>query len=592
MTIYKIFLFIFFVLILLNLVVSTSSTRKRKIIKDFPFESSSIVTTQDIIPEGNGLPKSSLKFIDSLSTIFMASDTVVEKNFGKKVRADGFSVVENHRNITETAPEKDIFDFDYGNFSDDSFTWHIEKESDWTLSDLEYNQFVTTLTDKFFVKLSSTSEDILDRTKFKFDRNWPSSSSVQQPPPTKLSCIFHVYALKALLSPVNMWPFCRMCTAELIDFTRPVYDSVKNRYGSFLSTALTYHKNFDISKLQALLAYLPKHMINLPDSEGEIPLTTAIRINQLEFVKILIEVGADANYSSGENVKTPFMVAVEIADTDIIEYLLSTGKVDPNIILNDGTNVISLLSYSFPVAFVNYFYKLKNIPIKPSPQLFRVALKQFYSEKNPILKFLIIEISKKKSLPLIDVIMELAHIAVRENDLNFLKFVRSLEISLLLTLPQGINLIHVAASLGHTEIVKFLISSGTEINVTTHGGISAIQVAFLNSHISLVCELIKLGATAGLNEIIKEAICTDNLDIITALLSRKHLNLTNLTFFNGFNPITFAAQLDKIQIVIMMLENGKSFAGIPDSYGRTIFNMNLSSGMKFAIQDHLRNKNL
>jgi hypothetical protein len=92
--------------------------------------------------------------------------------------------------------------------------------------------------------------------------------------------------------------------------------------------ALSEHGRKAISK------YLPKKLEGLPATKQRSILGAAIRDNNIEAVKALIDCGVDLNGYDGKGV-TPLLEGCEYAHANIVELLLINGA-DPNILAKEG----------------------------------------------------------------------------------------------------------------------------------------------------------------------------------------------------------------------------------------------------------------
>lgn len=511
---------------------------------------------------------------------FLPCDTVTDENF-----------LSLNEDIAPAA-----FDFDTTDFSSFFNTeasaadiWDFKEESGLSLSDIEFRLYRLVSRGKGMMKFLQVPESVLENSKFKFDYNWPHLP--QEPRlPSRLFRIFHIFALKIILTPASKPDiFFDLAKQQIIDLTRPIYDSEKQIYRSFLSLGIKHHVVVGKTKINLLIDLAPKEMFNHPDSEGILPLTEAIQQNQLLIVKKLIEKGADVNKRINEASKTPFMIAIELARLGIVEFLLDGRLVDPNIILPDGTSVLGLMAAHLPNhRFNHYFRKLvAHGHNSLNNEVFEVILLQFYASGNIIYKELVSQIMKGH-LPLYSSIIGLAYSAVYAGDLGLMEFLHSLNVSLNVARPPGMLLVHTAASLGHERIVSFIAETGVNINCINSEGLTAIQLAFNANHSAIVCYLIKIGASDGLSDIIQRAISSDKRQIISAFLEKEDLDLSLFIFENRYNPVTWAIDEDRPQILEMMLESGRLNMHTPDLEGRTVFNINLYSPVSEEVKRILR----
>lgn len=79
--------------------------------------------------------------------------------------------------------------------------------------------------------------------------------------------------------------------------------------------------------------------VNYKTEQGESILHKAIQSGSLEIVKLLVQKGADLNYSCLPKVNGPVYTAVTLRHYEICEYLLAEGS-DPNLV---GENQSALI---------------------------------------------------------------------------------------------------------------------------------------------------------------------------------------------------------------------------------------------------------
>lgn len=99
---------------------------------------------------------------------------------------------------------------------------------------------------------------------------------------------------------------------------------------SNLSIFTTIETGHDIEfKISVIKILADKLDINYLNQKFLSPLITAIIVNELDIVKLLIELGADIDYSGPENVHNPLILAILQKNVQLIKILLKSGaKVD------------------------------------------------------------------------------------------------------------------------------------------------------------------------------------------------------------------------------------------------------------------------
>ena len=310
----------------------------------------------------------------------------------------------------------------------------------------------------------------------------------------------------------------------------------------------------------------------------------AIRADDLNSVKELVKENFDLN--SLENCpRTPFMLALQAKNPEIVNFLLKTGKVDPNIFGTDGCDVLSLAAENFGTRVAQKILK-SEIKLKVHSAFnILVNLKQ---RSSPHFLPIATVMAKTRDFSIFTALVVISKDAVLANETFLIRFLHSLGVPMTKKY-RGLCFIHYAAIRGYPEMVNLLLELGSHIDVLTDNtNLSPLQVAFYNREYGVVVELIKKGASYGLVECISTAVMESNLQIIHGLLSA-YANLTNFNLQDGFNLVTLSIAADKPDILKMVLESGKVNQIVGDYYGRTIYNMELdesvSEELKTIIQE-------
>ena len=327
-------------------------------------------------------------------------------------------------------------------------------------------------------------------------------------------------------------------------------------------------------------------------TEEEIPtkpiidsLIEAIHAGDLNSVLNLIPKGVDLN-SFERGPRTPFMLALQAGNPEIIDTLLSTGKVDPNIIAANGCDVLSLAAGLLGLGV--FVEKIIRGPIKVSAFSAFTILLNLKRNSNPNFYPMIATMAKSLDFRLAGALVLMAKNAVLANDIDLVRYIHLVGIPLNRNY-RGVYFIHYAAIRGYTEMVSFLIECGTPIDILIHWTLtSPLQTAYFNKKYAVAIELIKKGASHGLVDCIFNAILENNISIIQALIS-KYSNLNDQFIFeNGLNPVTLAISADKPEILQLILESENTNPMIKDPRGNNIYNMeiseNASEGLKEIIQ--------
>ena len=74
-----------------------------------------------------------------------------------------------------------------------------------------------------------------------------------------------------------------------------------------------------------MLRFLPKEILEIPDSQFQVPLVHAVQANNLDICQILIQGGANVNSVDQTTGRTPLHFAAEAAYGPMTELLLRSG---------------------------------------------------------------------------------------------------------------------------------------------------------------------------------------------------------------------------------------------------------------------------
>ena len=79
--------------------------------------------------------------------------------------------------------------------------------------------------------------------------------------------------------------------------------------------------------LHEALRFLPKQILEIPDSQSRLPLTLAVQLGNTEAIQLLIEAGADVNTIDELTGRTSLHFAVELGElgAGIVEFLIRSG---------------------------------------------------------------------------------------------------------------------------------------------------------------------------------------------------------------------------------------------------------------------------
>lgn len=486
------------------------------------------------------------------------------------------------RNLASSESEKDIVS---------TIDWDIEIESKWCLGSVEFRQlYATTL----FNSLSYLVDIPADRHSKAFDgiyavdRNWPEMGP-NAPVPSTLSQRFHTLALIAIVSDYPIGNLRKLFNNRLIDLERPIFIISTGVYKTFLSFTID-QGNPNMEKIELLLSHIPKHMINKSDSNGCLPLELAVVKNNLDLVKKLVEAGADPNILPNPTKYSPFMHAIDKNNTQIVEYLIDTGKIDFMISAQGGASVLFLavcnLNSNLLQKVLIATVKSSNFDLK---KIGAVMLHSFNHSRHNFYNFVkaIIQTREDK---LVLALLFITKVFVINNNVEVVKHMKSLNVPMNYSLfcsrnlYHGYGFIHIAAARGHLNMFKLLLSYGISPFELTKDKKSVLVVAYTAKHYQIIEEILKLtGLHPELLECLEYAISVEDIQMIDVLLGSS-LDLDKLDFNSGHNLITKAISMNKSFILERLIKSGKVNVHQPDRLGFTIHNISLPQ----EASDHLK----
>lgn len=317
-------------------------------------------------------------------------------------------------------------------------------------------------------------------------------------------------------------------------------------------------------------------------------LIEAIRSGDMNSLRYLVDSNIFDLNSLGKGPWTTFMIALQSGKPEVVDFLLGTGKIDPNVVSPDGVDVLTLASESLGIEFV---VKILNGDQKLSARsAYTILSKLKQHPENRHLLPIITALANSGQFVLKTALVVFALDAVCDNRTDLIRFLHSHGIPISNKFHE-LYFIHYAAVRGYTEMVNLLLEFGTPVDILTEGlnHLSAMQVAYFNMKYNVAAELIRRGAAYGLADCIASAIMENNIQIVEALLST-YSDLTYFIIQDGFNLITLAIVADKPQILQMILESGKVSLTASDQFGRSIYNMdvheNASESLKTIVKAH------
>lgn len=314
-------------------------------------------------------------------------------------------------------------------------------------------------------------------------------------------------------------------------------------------------------------------------------LMTAINSENVETIRELLQTDIDINSFVSFTGYTYFMHAVLSGNPDILELFLSTGKVNPNIIDADGFDILSLTLSHFGLDMAK---RLLTLPISLHPSTAITVLLNLYKNTIPVFYPMIDAMFETKQRCLEAALISMTRFAVSEEDLDLLKYLHSLGISLKHRF-NGSYLIHFAVNRNNIDIINFLIENGkVDIDaVTGNTNLSAMVIACMNQNYKLVSHFIRMGAKVGIEYCIAMAMINNDLTPLETLIETNGSDLDKLVFPGQSNLLTFAVIVDNVQALRLLLGSGKIDPNCADSTGRTIFTIKSPEEMSAELIDLL-----
>ena len=446
-----------------------------------------------------------------------------------------------------------IFD---GTVPEESLAWDLEKEATLYLPDILFKQYRALIIDKSLSKNLPGAVKKYFKGKYVFDRDWPVSGIEISSTMAKLSQDYQAFALKIILKPAHVGSLRRLLESNLVDLSKPIFNTETGVYHSFLILAIL-ERNIESEKFDLILQNSPNGAVNLPSSDGIVPLVYAIRLERLDLIQKLVIAGADINYTQG-TLLTPFMEALSLQQSPAIDYFLTLNTYNPNQIVDNEVTALSLAAIHLPSEYFKAIHtKLigeKSNPILP--RIFSNSLKKIYLVNTAAFTFLIKStFTPNQTLQSILLgVINLAYEATITDNLKLMQLMHLSNVPVKIILKQS-YLLHIAAKHGSKRIVRYLIESKFfDINCASLiESRTAIQLAYENKHQEIVVELIKMGAVVGLDQILQEVIELNEIEIIKNIVTYcDPSNVFNLA--NGYNLLTWSVRMDKPDILVLLLE--------------------------------------
>lgn len=414
------------------------------------------------------------------------------------------------------------------------------------------------------------------KSDFDFNVDW-SGNQINNP---EVSNIYQMLGFLSILPGGNIETLENYLNLNCVDLTRPVLQKSTNVLRSFLSAAVE-RTQIDFKMINLLLDNMKPEIINRPNSLGANPLDVAIWLNNFELVQKLVQAGADMNFCSEKTGKTPFIRAVLRKQLKMVDFLLSSRKVNVNLVFKDNSNPIMIISGLLEPKFIEKMFKLCRI----CPNFFLKIIREsdnFYL----LLKFAQEFGSEniKKS------VLCLAREAVMTNNLKMIQYMHSIGVSMDFLYPSdktpSMKLIHYAAMTGSIDTFAYLSDVvGADINEFSSNGLTPLNLAWINKRFPMVVEIIRKGSRLDFSiKMIEKIIQTNCLPLIDAILASP-LEIDKLILGLGHNLITYSALNDRPDVLKMLLDSGRFNLFAPDLAGFTLFDLQSKNAVSVEISD-------
>ena len=290
---------------------------------------------------------------------------------------------------------------------------------------------------------------------------------------------------------------------------------------------------------------------------------------------------------------SPFLHAVKSKDRPMVDFLVSTGKVDPNAKSSPFYYVLSSVIEDFEDAkLVKSILDSSEIKIDVNPA-FRIMEKLILYESplfTPVMDAMIA--GGKKDIVAVFIVM--AKDAVCNNNTKLVRLFAAHNVPLHLKYKSGIYFLHFAAIRNHLEMVDLLLELGAPIDcLCGNENFSALEVAYYGGKYALASHLISKGAIAGLEKVVMHAIDNHIVDVFHAFACNRR-DFSSFILPNGYNVITYCIAMDRPDFLSSCLHRIDYSADlyIPDRENRTIYTMELpanASGYLRTIIESERN---
>ncbi|XP_057328229.1 putative ankyrin repeat protein RF_0381 [Microplitis mediator] len=282
-------------------------------------------------------------------------------------------------------------------------------------------------------------------------------------------------------------------------------------------------------------------VMNMKNQEQDTILYLAIKNENIEMVKYLLDMGANVNilatydhrnYTSG---LAALHVAVDLKLADIVQLLLDQEDCDVNVKSESGLTPLHIAALNNNLAIAK---KLIN----------KGATNEVYSRYGSLLN----------ATPF--------HMAVLKNSVEVIKyFLQDLKIHIDIKTIDGVTALQVAAKANSLDTVKLLLDHGADFNAHSNrgDGYTALHFAVRNKNIPMIDLLLSKSPWVNIKSndektILHLAVGTKDREIVKRLLDAgAHAdNVSNSGEFHNITPLLEAARLNLKEIVLMLIDKG------------------------------------
>lgn len=230
--------------------------------------------------------------------------------------------------------------------------------------------------------------------------------------------------------------------------------------------------------------------INDGNKKKETPLHIAVRNNKVEFVKFLIERGAEVE-AKDVNGATPLFISLEVDNLELAKYFVEKGA-DVNVEANDGRRLVHLAGSSKTVDTIKWLVGLgldinvkdkeANLPIHYTCNSGELNTLMFLIQKGQPIN----DLNKRGYAPL--------HLACESGQLILAKALIDAGADFKLLTSNGRSPLHLCAEKGYWGPAQILILKGLDVDIKDSDGYTPLHLAVVNGEDRFVQLIVARGA--------------------------------------------------------------------------------------------------